>query len=463
VLLVRLAVVATLAAAALLAAAFALSHRLFGVGGDEMAHFDYAYQIWLGRLPVFEDGLVVNPPWGTHPPTQWTAQHPPLFYLLIAPLVGPLVDDGRYLAAGYAARAASAVIATGLTTAIMWLGREVAPHRPALWLSAGLVAAVNPPVVIFGGAVYNDNLMVAFSTLLIAVTVRMLRVGPTAVTLALFGVFMAGALWTRASAVVPVGACGLVLGLAWLLRRPPAWRAIIGLGCASLAAVASIAWFYLRNLRLAGNLFGARLGEDLAYLRNRVERPFHEVIFDPAVWRGWHAAWGYSVVDPLWSAGLLVGVPLLVSGVLAVRRILRTREPYEIWTVLMLAGLVIGIIVVQAEYTANRGGTSWRYLKPLLPAIALGVAWALTASRRLAPLLIPLWVSAAVLPLAAGCIKHLVQPNAQSTAPNFPLATSVALTMGVAAVALAVIAIVLVRRGPNAIASGAGAGAAATP
>lgn len=432
---------ANLGAAALLAVAFATSHRLFGVGGDEMAHFDYAYQLWHGRLPVFENGLAVDPPWGTHPPVQWTSHHPPLFYLLTAPVVGPLVDEGRYLAAGYAARAVSAVISAGLTAAIMWVGREVAPRRPALWLTAGTVAAVNPPVVIFGGSVYNDNLMVAFSALLMAVTVRMLRVRPTVMGLGLFGLFTAGALWTRASALLPIGLCGLALGLAWLLRRPPAWRALAGLAGTSLVAVASIAWFYLHNWRLTGSLVGARAGEDLAFLRHRVERPFHEVILDPAVWRGWHQAWGYDVVSPLWAAGLLVGVPLLVAGVVTVRRLLRTRKPYEFWTVFILVGLVVGIIVVQADYTAHRGGTSWRYMKPQLPAIALGVAWTLTASRRLSRVLVPAWPLAAVVLLTAGCIEHLIKPNAPSSAPVFPVATVGALALGLAAVLLALDAI----------------------
>ena len=452
--LIRLAVVATLVSAALLAAAFALSHPLFGVGGDEMAHFDYAYQVWHGRLPVFEHGLAVNPPWGTHPPAQWSSQHPPLFYLLEAPFVGPLVDDGRYVAAGYAARAVSAVIAAGLTAAIMWLGREVAPRRPVLWLTAGVVAAVNPPVVVFGGAVYSDNLMVAFSTLLIAVTVRMLRVGPSPWTLALFGLFTAGSLWTRFSSTLAVGLCGLVLGLAWLLRRRPAWRALLGLACVSLAAVASVAWFYLRNLRLTGNLAGAPQHVHFAFLLHRKVRSFHDVILDPAVWRGWHRTWGYDVVPPLWSAGILVGIPLLVAGVLTIRRLLKTREPYEIWTVVILVGLLVGVIVIQTEYTANKGGASWRYMKPQLPAIALGVAWALTASRRLAVLLVPAWVLAVVLPLAAGCLRSLVVPSTQSAAPTFPIATSAALTLGIAAVTVAVMAILLLPRGPRPAASG---------
>ena len=452
VLLVRLAVVAVLAAAALLSSAFALSHRLFGVGGDEMVHFDYAYQIWHGRLPVFEQGLLVDPPWGTHPPVQWTSVHPPLFYLLLAPFVGPLVDDGRYVAAGYAARAISVLIVTGLVASVLWLGREVAPSRRALWLTAGAVAAVSPPVVIAGGSVYNDNLMLVFSTLLIAVTVRMLRNGGTLWTLVLFGLFAAGGLWVRLTGLIPLGLCGLVLGLAWLFRRAPAWRWLVGLGCASLAAVASVAWFYLRNLRITGNLAGTRPDADLSFLRNRVERPFNEVILDPAVWRGWHAAWGYnligarSVVSPVWSAALLIGVPLVVAAVLTARRLLRTRRTHEIYTVVILAGLLIGIVLIQTDYTAHRGGASWRYMKPQLPAIALGVAWTITAARRLIPVLVPAWLLAALLLLSVDCVKALVEPNPQSTAPNFPAATSVALALGAAAVAVGMVAVVLVPR-----------------
>jgi 4-amino-4-deoxy-L-arabinose transferase-like glycosyltransferase len=328
----------------------------------------------------------------------------------------------------------------------MWLGREVSPRRPTLWLTTGVVAAVNPPVVIAGGTIYNDNLMLVFCTLLIAVTVRMLRNGATPWTLVLFGLFTAGALWVRFTSLITVGLCGLVLGLAWLLRRPPAWRAIIGLGCASLAAVASITWFYQRNLRTTGNLAGTRADADFTFLRNRAERPFHEVILDPATWRGWHTAWGYNLTNPLWVVGLQVGIPLLVAAVLATRRMLRVRRMHEIYTVFILAGLVIGIILVQADFRAHRGGGTWRYMKPQLPAIALGVAWTLTASRRLAPLLVPAWVLAAVLPLAVACVKSLIEPSVQSTAANFPVAATAALVLGVSAVSVAVIAILLVPR-----------------
>jgi len=148
-----------------------------------------------------------------------------------------------------------------------------------------------------------------------------------------------------------------------------------------------------------------------------------------------------------------VGIPLLVAGVLTTRRLLRHREAYEVWTVVILVGLLVGIVIIQAEYTANRGGTSWRYMKPQLPAIALGVAWTLTASRRLAVLLVPAWVLGAVLPMAADCAKSLVVPNAKSTAPTFPLATSTALTLGVAAVTVAVMAILLLPRRPRPVAS----------
>lgn len=80
---VRLGIAANLVLAASMATAWAYSQPLFGTA-DEAAHFDYAYQVWTGRLPVFERGLVIRPPFGFLPPVQWTAQHPPLYYLVLA-------------------------------------------------------------------------------------------------------------------------------------------------------------------------------------------------------------------------------------------------------------------------------------------------------------------------------------------------------------------------------------------
>jgi len=90
--LVRLAAGANVAAVLAFSLAWAWSLTLLR-NNDETGHFDYAYQVWHGRLPVFEDGVSVKPPFASIPPVQWTAQHPPLFYVIEAPFIGPFVDQ----------------------------------------------------------------------------------------------------------------------------------------------------------------------------------------------------------------------------------------------------------------------------------------------------------------------------------------------------------------------------------
>jgi hypothetical protein len=52
---------------------------------DETSHLDYAVQVWNGHLPVFEQGAVFKPPpTGVVSRVQLEAQHPPLFYALVA-------------------------------------------------------------------------------------------------------------------------------------------------------------------------------------------------------------------------------------------------------------------------------------------------------------------------------------------------------------------------------------------
>lgn len=54
----------------------ALAVPLFG-SADEVGHFDYAYQVWHGRLPDFYEGVVVDQIKGQTIPVQWVSQHPP--------------------------------------------------------------------------------------------------------------------------------------------------------------------------------------------------------------------------------------------------------------------------------------------------------------------------------------------------------------------------------------------------
>jgi len=81
---VRVALIAAGVATFLMCGAVAIAMVPLGTR-DETAHLDYAYQVWHGRLPVFEHGLLFHPTSpALIPPVQWESQHPPLNYALVA-------------------------------------------------------------------------------------------------------------------------------------------------------------------------------------------------------------------------------------------------------------------------------------------------------------------------------------------------------------------------------------------
>ncbi len=443
--LVRVAVLANLAAAYALSQAYAWSQTLFNTA-DESGHFDYAYEVWEGKLPVFERGLDVKPDFASLPPVQWTAQHPPLYYLYEAPFVGPFIDHGHVVWAGFAGRAASGLVACAVVAAVMWAVHAIAPGRRALWLAAGTVTAVLPPVVAVGGTIYNDNMLVMWAALTIGITARILHSGITRKRLTVLALVGSGLLLTRLSGAVVFGICGGTLGVVTLVRSWRDWRLVAGLAVAGIVPLLASGWYYARNVHLVGNIAGYHSH----FLEHRISRPFRDVVVDPEVWRQWHAIYGYGTSNPsgtLEKIGahyiglfgwVMVGLPLLVGAAVGLRQILRRRQPLvDIPLAVVVVGIPLAVLVMQAEYVSNRGGASWRYLMPMVPVIALAVAAVVGAWPRLRPWLLTGWVAVAVIPFAASVGRSLETPDHHSTGPQLPAAACVALGLGFAAVAVA--------------------------
>ena len=279
--------IANLITCAGVCAGYALSSPLYGTK-DEVAHVDHAYQLWNGTLISIGDPMRMPQIWGYTLPFDWTGQHPPLFYLLLAPVVGPLTDAGHLLAAGMAARGIVLVITCLVVAAVMWTTRQIVPSRPEVSIAAGLVTALSPALTRLGGVVFNDNLFVLWATLLVGQTVWLLRHGPRTGGLVLFGLYAAAALGTRLPGVVFIGLCATTLGLVWLLGPRRDWAGILRLSVAVLLAVAVNAWFYIRNFRATGNWSGMQtdlVGKPGGPLQEREVRPVLDVATDPDIWR----------------------------------------------------------------------------------------------------------------------------------------------------------------------------------
>lgn len=350
---------------------------------DEAAHVDHALRVWHGELPRFEDGLRLRIDEGVVPPRQWTSHHPPLYYLLIAPVVGPLVDAGHPVDAVVAVRLVHAVLAALLVVASAWAARWILPERaPALVVPVLVAAAVW--VQRLGGAAYNDVLFVLLTTLLLGATARLVRAGPprgrALVPWLLLPALLA---LTRAHALPLIALCLAVAAATLLLDRRRDVRSWLLVVVAPPAlTVAAAGWFYLRNLRETGSWVGSQ-PEYAASALGRRESSVTEVVTDGRL-LALLDQFAFSAALRPWANLVLFLLPAVVGAVVLVGRALRspTRRA-DLTVVALLLCAVGGVVVQQVLYTAGGGGANARYLAPLVVVFAALVASGLAATRVL--------------------------------------------------------------------------------
>lgn len=454
-------VAAAAGAAVLLALTVLLADPPYATG-DEPPHVDYAYQVWHGELPVFEEGLDLRPEGAWLAPVQWTSQHPPLYYLLVAPLVGPLADAGHPVAAVYAARAVNVLLAGLFVVTAWWSARRIcrpgSPLPPLVAFVAGLAAAVAHA----GGSGYNDLLAAVGVTAMYGVTATAIRRGLDARLVVALSLLAAGCALTRLSTAViavVVAAFAVLAGSVRAAQGRGRWGPVVGLLIAGpTTALAAAGWFYARNLELTGNLQGSHF-EWAAQHQNRVVRPVWEVVLDPVTWaRLPDLFWWAGRVPPrdlypmttlvvtavllLWTPLLLALLPMLLPALRGLRARLPSRPTHrDRWLVAALPWTAAGIaVVVQVLFAANGGGVYPRYLLPVALPVCLAVAAGLAWRPRL---LVPLWTAVATADLAVWLSIELSTP-AEPGRYSEPVV--LAATAGTAAVVASIGAAVAVLR-----------------
>ncbi len=360
---------------------------------DETAHVDYAFQLWHGHLPMFESGVLFRPPFGSIPPVQWEAQHPPLFYALLAPAVGPLIDAGHPMMAVLAGRAIGAVLAALCVIAVGWAAGALTRRSRTAWMvCAAAVAAPISPFLRVGGSVYNDDIAVLFTVLAVGITLRAIRYGVSRGLLIAAALVAAGGMLSRANFIITlVTMCGGLV-LAWWIQSRSPWprRIVVSVGVALVPVVAVVlfaGWFYLRNHQLTGSFTGghpdwaaANLGRRQLSIRSVLRQTNGGwTVFDQLYLQagGKWIKYGQDLV-----AGLLVlaAVVFLVNAIRwAVGRVaaptatpLRSVESARSVSVfLVMAVQLVITVVVLIGYMTTGGGSISRYFLPALLPIAV--------------------------------------------------------------------------------------------
>lgn len=373
---------------------------------DEPAHVDYALRVWHGQLPQLLDGVRFRPGFGSTPPVQWVAQHPPLFYLLLAPVVGPLVDTGHPLQAVLAARLVDAVIVALVVPAAAWAAARCFPGARRLPATVAVVAASTPLLVVQGGVVYNDALSALVGVLGCGVAGAALRSGVTTRLLVGGSLVAAAGMTTRLSFALWFVAIVVAFVFARSIRVPRlrgVWgRVLVALGPVVAGAAAS-GWFYVRNEILTGSFSGRPKPWPGSTPRPKI--PESVVVRTKGFWQQLGAVYrgALDVNGALPWVLLLVPVVLALLGLVLVavvvvrRRLTATAQVSdgEGWpralVVAMFVAVLVLYVVVEIRYVAGGGAPNSRYTLGVLMPVLLAVAAGLRCVQRAAIVLVPAW------------------------------------------------------------------------
>ncbi|MGH3350419.1 MAG: ArnT family glycosyltransferase [Nocardioides sp.] len=387
---------------------FATTQAMSYHARDEGPNASYAIQLSEGHLPTIDTPVAQDMeryPQITRGANReeldrhrliWTANHPPLYYLLGVPSVAlaDALDMPQVLTAGM--RIVSALAYGALVFLVGLIAFEVTPRRPAAAMLATAITASPAVLAVSAGYIMNDSLAVAASSLTVLATLRILRLGVTRNRMIVMAVAGTLAAATKAPGVITVIMCGAALGVTLLLRdrtRKGFLRATWLTGIVTGVPGLAIGWFYVRNMVLYGDPTASSALLE-RYDRVQVDT-WLEVMTAPRFWHGWY--------DHLWVPFQLRGTGLhwvidtftlvallgLVLGVFARLRdhgrehglVVRAPRAPSVATIglLVLIAHAFVIVVNLAQFRSGGGNAHERYLMTIMPLVAIVLSLGLLA------------------------------------------------------------------------------------
>jgi hypothetical protein len=371
---------------------------------DEASHVAYARELSHGRMPRIDtviDGrgdLRLTQELSTRDAvhrTVWTANHPPLYYALVAVPLRVGSDTGHPLRGVLVARLVSVGLSALGLVALAYVVLQVVPGRPQLAVAATGLVALLPSLVSISARVYNDSLAFLTATVALGAAVGFVVRGPSAARLAAVAASAGLAALTRASGLLVAGVAAVaVLAAVWRAGAGTAprrlGRAVAWAGAVVAAVAAAAGWFYLRNLRLYGDVTGS------AALLDQFGRAPREsmgaLLTDLGFWRlQQRRLWDVTNLLPgtdtgvarhLWLLGLVPVAGLVLAGA---RRLARrsgggSRLGPGRTLAVGLCVVLLGLLQLsQVQFVSAGGGGHVRYLFPGLVTVGLVAAAGLVA------------------------------------------------------------------------------------
>ncbi len=393
---------------------------------DEALHLDYAYQVSKLQLPTFFGGPVTHPEkdlelrYKEMPDVQWTYQHPPLYYTLLAPVVGPLIDADHTRWAVLAGRVITVLLGSFFILASAWLGYAVA-NRNKFVVSA-LTACISTGslfVLLVSAAIYNDILFLTLSTaaIALAITIYKQRKLDKRYILLLAFICSLGMLSRLTFAFTLLFV--LLFVLLTIIRERPSTKklgkAIVPLVVTGGIPFLASSWFYVRNYLISGSFSGAQP----EWAAENLGRPVYGFFGSLADGRFW------SSLNNLYTSFTSFLTPiLLVIGLgiffVALRRIIRRKFTTTDVVTVVLSGYTLSILIMFCGYISVGGAANARYLLPIVPVVSLVLA--ILVARLSSAALTTSVAAVALFTVALDALLHQARTTPQDLLSEGPIA-----------------------------------------
>lgn len=356
--------------------------------GDSALHIDYALSVYQGEIPKYHD-YVQYPVFhqldkGYKTQIQRAATNPPLFYVMHAPIVGPLLEASQWKKAIGLGRSFNVFLGVLVVLALAWAGWLFGGKRKQLFAVA--VPGVGSLTYQFTNLNQNyalDVLLVLFGVLTTIVWYKLLQHGfKTKYVVPLFALSILG-MSTKASYIIFLAISFLtVMIVAFIHGKGSRFKKFLSgsliSGAIFIAVMVSIGWFYYYwNYKTSGNLFDAELPGDF---KSRPHKSFLKVIFHPALWVNLHSRLtSFAELSSAITAASIPGV-ILAASKTRVRELLKNK--FLLFNLILLALVLIGTTGTQIAHAVGIGNFSFRYFLPAILVFSLFVSYGLLEIKQ---------------------------------------------------------------------------------
>ena len=248
---------------------------------DEPSHFSYIEQLVRDRtLPLWKKSLLftdvevsigrtnfagitgaTSTPINVAAPSPDTsAQHPPLYYLLMSPVYA-LFHGASTETQLYAIRIAGAIIFAALIAVCYRFARLIFPRQRYLQLGVPLLVILHPQLGFISAGVMNDGLETLLFTLFLYQLVRFARGDFSRKRGIYLGIIAGLGMLTKSSFVLAFPCAAAVAGVLLFTRKTERKQLLKSAGLALGIAIVICSWWYIRNYVELGTFQPTMVGE----------------------------------------------------------------------------------------------------------------------------------------------------------------------------------------------------------